>query len=86
VHLPEAVQAGGSLGRSGCGQGVRVDPGQREMPEGEVDTVRLFCLDASDRPVRLARIRAFVIAVLDDQTTSGRSANVIDALVHRLNR
>jgi hypothetical protein len=34
VHVPEPVLEGDRLGGSGRGQGVRVDPGQREMPEG----------------------------------------------------
>src|SRR5260370_39916491 len=34
VHVPEPALPGGGLGCAGRGEGVRVDPGQREMPEG----------------------------------------------------
>jgi hypothetical protein len=37
------------------------------MPEAEPDTAAQFLLDAFDRPERLPRIRALVVAVLEDQ-------------------
>jgi hypothetical protein len=83
VHVPEPVLEGGGLGRSGRGQGVRVDPGQREMPEGEPHTVAQFCLDALDSPKRLPRVRALVIAVLDNQPTRSWAADAIHRLVDR---
>jgi hypothetical protein len=49
-------------GRLGCGSGcecVRVDLGQREMPEGEADTAGQPLLDACDLEKRSPRIRAF---------------------------
>jgi hypothetical protein len=83
VHVPEPVLEGGGLGGSGRGQGVRLDPGQREMPEGEPHTVAQFCLDALDRRKRLPRVRALVIAVLDNQATRSRAADVIHRLIDR---
>src|SRR5579862_705932 len=41
---------------------------------------------ASDRPERLPRIRALVVAVLEDQTAGGRAADVVNRLVDRLQR
>src|SRR5260370_12616538 len=32
VHVPEPALPGGGLGCAGRGEGVRVDPGRREMP------------------------------------------------------
>jgi hypothetical protein len=57
AHVLEPDLEGGGLGGSGRIQGVRVDPGQREMPEGEPHAVAQFCLDALDRPKRLPRVR-----------------------------
>jgi hypothetical protein len=83
-QVPEPVLEGGGLGRLRRGQGVRVDPGQREMPERKPDTPSQLLLDALDRSERLARVRALVIAVLDNQMTFGRAADMINRLVHRL--
>jgi hypothetical protein len=83
VHVREPVLEGGRLGGSGHGQGVRMDPGQREMPEGEPDTLAQFCLDKLDPPKRLPRVRALVIALLDNQATCKRAADMIHCLVDR---
>jgi len=53
------------------------------MPEREADTVIQALLDAFDLPERLPGVRAFVVAVLEDEPTGGRAANVIDLLVER---
>jgi hypothetical protein len=37
VHVPEPALPGGGLGRSGGGEGVRVDAGQWEMPRAYFD-------------------------------------------------
>jgi len=56
--------------------------------KGEPDTLAQFSAefsaDAFDRPERLPRVRAFVVAVLDNQTTRGRAADMINRLVDRL--
>jgi hypothetical protein len=55
--------------------------GQQEVPEREAHTIRQLGLDVLDRPVRLTRERALVIAILDDERRVRRPANVIDAVV-----
>jgi hypothetical protein len=84
VHVPEPVLEGGSLGCGSRGQGVRVDPGQREMLESEPDPFPQFPPGAFNRLGRLPRVRAFVVAVLDDKTTRGRAAGMINGLINRL--
>jgi len=66
------------------GQRVRVDTGQREMPEAEPDTAVQVLLDAFDRPERLPRIQAFVVAVFEDQRPRRRVPDVVNRLVDRL--
>jgi hypothetical protein len=56
-------------------------PVSGKMPEGEPHTLAQFCLDALDRPKRLPRVRALVIAVLDNQATRSCAADVIHRLV-----
>ena len=58
--------------------------GEREMPEGEADTRAELLLDAFDFSERSPRVRAFVVAVLEDDTADCRTADVIDFLVKRL--
>jgi hypothetical protein len=43
-----------------------VDLGEREMPEGEANTLAQLVLDTFDLPERSPRVRAFVVAVLED--------------------
>jgi hypothetical protein len=62
---------------------VRVDAGQREMPEREPQVPGELLLDLLDRVERLPRVRALVVAVLDDQRPGGRAADVIDVLIQR---
>jgi hypothetical protein len=50
----------------------------------EPDTAAQFLLDAFDRPERLSRIRALVVAVLQDQPSGGRAADVVNRLIDRL--
>ena len=69
VHVPKPALERSGLGRGSRCQGVRVDLRERKMPESEADSAAQSLLDAFDLPKRLPRIRAFVIAVLDDQTT-----------------
>jgi hypothetical protein len=54
------------------------------MPEGKANTLVQLLLDAFDLAERLPRVRAFVVAVLDDHTTGCRTADVIDLLVEPL--
>jgi hypothetical protein len=61
-----------------------MDPGQRKVPECDADALGQLRLDALDRAVRLTRVGAFVIAVLDDQRCGRRTANVIDRFVELL--
>ena len=58
--------------------------GKREMPEREPDTADEFRFDAFDFPVRLPRVGALVVAVLDDNRTRGWPADVVDHVVHWL--
>ena len=81
VHVPEPALPGSGLGRAGRGEGVRVNLGQREMPEREPHVPAELPFDLLDRVVRLPRVRALVIAVLDDQTADGRTPDVIDFLI-----
>jgi hypothetical protein len=62
---------------------VRVDLDQRKVPVREADLVQSF-LDLFDGTERLARVGLFVVAVLDDQRSGRRAANVIDSFVRRL--
>jgi hypothetical protein len=57
--------------------------GQREIPEREPYCVAQLFLHEFDRPERLPRVRALVVAVLQDHPAPGRAADVIDRLVHR---
>ena len=57
--------------------------GAREMPEREPDGPAELAFDLLDRVERLTRVRALVIAVLDDQMAGRRAADVIDFLVQR---
>ena len=69
VHLPEPVLTGSCLGCGRRREGVRVDRFEREMAEGEADAPAQVSLDAFDLPKRLPRVRALVVAVLEDETT-----------------
>ena len=66
VHLPEPALERRGLRRAGRRERVRVDLGQREVPEREPYRDARLALDTLDRPVRLPRVRALVVAVLDD--------------------
>jgi hypothetical protein len=57
-----------------------MDLGQREVPEGEPDPAAQRALDAFDLSKCLPRVRALVVAVLDDQPTAA-TADVIHRLV-----
>ena len=84
VHVPEPVLKGGRLGGGGRGEGVRMDLGEREMPEREPDVPAQFGLHPFDGPERLPRVWAFVVAVLNDQGARRRAPDVVDRLVQRL--
>jgi hypothetical protein len=56
------------------------------MPECEPHVPAELLLDSLDRVEGLPRVRALVIAVLDDQAPGGRPADVIDLLVQRRQR
>ena len=86
VHLPEPLLARGRLGCGGCGERVGVDLGQREVPEAEAQAALQSALDTLDVTKRLARVRAFVVAVLDDHAAGRGTANVVDRVVKRLHR
>jgi hypothetical protein len=53
------------------------------MPEREPHVPAELLFDLLDRMKRLPRVRALVIAVLDDQAAGGRAADVIGFLVQR---
>jgi hypothetical protein len=54
------------------------------VAEGEAETAAQSLLDALDLAKCLPRIRAFVVAVLDDERSGRRTADVIDRLVKGL--
>src|SRR2546421_11836738 len=53
------------------------------MPEREPHVPAELPFDLLDRVERLPRVRALVIAVLDDQAAGGRTPDVIDFLIRR---
>src|SRR5260370_835051 len=71
MHVRKPPLQRGGLGRGRRGEGVRVDAGQREMPEREPQVPAQLAFDLLDRVERLTRVRALVIAVLDDQAAGG---------------
>jgi hypothetical protein len=83
VHVPEPVLQRSGLGRGRCGEGVRVNAGQRKMAEREAHIPAELLFDQLDRTEGLPRVRALVIAVLEDHTAGGRATDVIDFLVQR---
>jgi hypothetical protein len=84
VHFPEPVLQRGSLGGRRRGEGVRMDLRQRKVAEREADPAVQLSLDALDLSKRSARVRALVVAVLEDEPPGGRAADVIDLVVERL--
>ena len=60
-----------------------MDLGQREVPEREPHPVAEPGLDALDLPERAPRVRALVVAVLDDQPPRRPAADMIDPAVER---
>ena len=78
VHLPEAVLERGCLGGGRRRERVRVDVCQREVPEGEANATVELSFDPFDRAKRLPRVGAFVVAVLDEDTSGRGAADVID--------
>src|SRR6476659_7786874 len=84
VHLPESVLTSRRLGCGRRGERVRVDLGQGKVSEGEANPIAQLPLDPLDLSKRLARVRALVVAVLDEQTSVRGPADVIDRVVKRL--
>jgi len=64
----------------------RVEAGQGKMPEREPHVPPESPSDVLDRAEHLPRVRALVIAVLDDQTAGRRTPDVIDLLIQRRQR
>jgi hypothetical protein len=85
MHVPEAMLEGGCLGCCRRGERVRMDLGEGKVAKGEADVAK-SPLDLLDFSKRLARVRALVVAVLEDHATTHGSPNVIDLLVERLDR
>ena len=77
VHLPEPTLPCCRFGAGRCCERVRMDLGQREVAEREADAARELPLDALDRPEGLARVGAFVVAVLEDDRRTGFPAHVV---------
>ena len=80
MHLPEAGLQRGRLRGGGRRERVRVDLGEREVPEGEAHRAAQLPLDALDLAVRHPRIRALVVAVLEDHAAVGGATDVVDAI------
>src|SRR6185312_810897 len=83
VHVPEPALPRSGLGCGRRGEGMRVDAGQRKMAEREPHVPAELLFDSLDRVEGLPRVRALVIAVLDNQVAGGRAADVIDLLIQR---
>src|SRR4051812_11477580 len=83
VHVPESVLQGSRLGRRGRGEGVGVDLREGEMTKGELDAAAQSSLDALDCSKSSPRIGAFVVAVLEDDTTGRCAPDVIDLVEWR---
>jgi hypothetical protein len=64
-----------------AGENVRVDVSQREVLPGEPDLSAELVLQLLDLPVRMPRVRAFMIAGLDDQVRRPRATDVIDGVI-----
>src|SRR5258707_9726289 len=58
-------------------------PCQRKRPDRDPRVPAELLADQLDSVERLPRVRALVVAVLDDQRACGRTADVIDFLVQR---
>ena len=82
VHLPEPTLK--RLSRSGRGEGVRVDVGQRKEPKGKAHRLDGPALQELDVALCLSRVGALVVAVLEDEPTWRRTADVVHAGVKRL--
>ena len=84
VHVPESILARRCLG-GGCGsQGVRMDLGQRKVPEDKANAAFEPSLHALDLPESPPGVRALVVAVSNEERSSLRSAYVVDQRVDRL--
>ena len=57
-----------------------MDLGEREVPEAEADATAQPALDPLDLSIRLPRIGALVVAVLEDEMTDRRTADVVNLL------
>jgi hypothetical protein len=84
VHLPEPVLQRRSLGGGRGGERVRMDLGQRDVTEREPDPIAESSLDLLDLAFSVARVRALVVPVLEDQASGHATADVIDRVVDRL--
>ena len=62
---------------------VRLDAGQREVPEREPQVPAELVSGLLDRAGRLPGVRALVVAVLEDQVAGGRAADMVDVLLQR---
>src|SRR5690242_21615119 len=83
VHVPEPSLPRSGLGCGRRGVGVRVDAGQRKMAEREPHVPAELLFDSLDGMKGLPRVRALVVAVLNNQAAGGRAADVIDLLIQR---
>jgi len=81
VHVPIAALHRRGLRRARGGQRVRVNRRQREVPERKADLEAP--LEALDHAICLARVRAFVVAVFEDQSRRTGSSDVVYRLVER---
>jgi hypothetical protein len=81
VHGPEAILYYRCLGGGRRPERVRMDLDDGEMPEGETNAPARSLLDVFDRLKGLPGVRALLVAVFEDQTSSRRPAGVINLLV-----
>jgi hypothetical protein len=81
---PESPLGGRGFRRQRRGERVRMALGQRKVAERETELPAPLCLDLLDRAERVPRMRALVVAVLDDHMRTRWAADVVDRLIEWL--
>jgi len=65
MHRPEVALSASRFGRLRRCASMRVDLTQREMPEDKTQVIWILTLQRVDAVARHARVRAFVVTVLE---------------------
>src|SRR3712207_3389246 len=83
VHLPVAALRRRGLCRFGSSLGVRVYPGEREVPKGEKQPVPELLPEPPDHRPSSPRVRTLEVAVLDQRHLGGRQPPNVVPLADR---